>query len=57
MSITKEEMGKLKNKITAECNNCVWKGSKYRLLITIDSYHCPVCNSIDVIVHDKAKTK
>ena len=53
-----KEMKGILNKYTAECKLCNWKGSKYRLLISLKGNNlCPICDSANTIVHLKAKTK
>lgn len=52
-----KEMKSILNKYTAECKLCNWKGSKYRLFISLDGNLCPICNCANTIVHIKAKTK
>jgi len=40
----------MKNKNDATCLNCEWNGSKYELILKIDSekYFCPKCESSNI---------
>jgi len=42
-----------KRKFTAECKCCEWKGSKYKVILTLKDNICPNCNSNQVILYDK----
>ena len=48
--IKTNKMEKLKKRksFTAQCSKCGWKGSKYKVLVSFDGYHCPNCSSMNI---------
>jgi len=41
--------------LSAECENCGWKGSKHRIVWAPTLMACPTCNSINVIIYGKPR--
>lgn len=48
---------KKSKKFTAECHNCGWFGSKYRLLMSMFGQLCPKCESPNTSAYENARTK
>ncbi|MBS1915685.1 MAG: hypothetical protein JST87_05370 [Bacteroidetes bacterium] len=45
-----------KKKFTACCNNCGWKGTKFQIIIGLETDSCPKCSQDDIIMFSRSQT-